>query len=443
MECKAENRLRSPAGMIKWKIAVCVKKCSLKYLCVMKSSIQMIWHDQSKRKENAIRGKMLKNICYKLEERHQAGLPELLAELEAEGISNTVFPGISKKNMETEGTGDSVTVLEEKKCVCDLLVTDDCQLAERAGTEGIACIGISGSGGYFDGAAMVLPDLLDADVQMLRECFCHFHGIPATIAKSSRLVLREIAEEDVKMLCRIGAEKGMEYAFWGSRKKAGFTPEVLRAYCKEQYRLYGYGLWGVFLKEDVCFPEENRDERDRGQQARLIGCCGFAEASGIGEWFLENAKNDSRYVSESGQAAGRYAGQEAAEWYGVHPEAPETGYGSGLQLELEYMLSGPYQHRGIGNEMCQMALQYAREYLKVETVWVQVYEKNAAGYALARKLGFYPVDDGRKYSGAGDAMLTSKYEKTFSEERINEVPCQAEGLTEKQVHWLVWKNKCG
>lgn len=416
------------------------ERCSLKYLCVKKSSVQMIWNDQSKRKENAIRGKMLKNICYKLEERHQAGLPELLVELETEGISNTIFPGISKKNMEAEGVGDSEIVLEGKKCVCDLLITDDCQLAEQAGTEGIACIGIPGSDGYFDGAAMVLPDLLDVDVQMLRECFCHFHGISATIAKSSRLILREIAEEDVETLCRIGTEKGMEYAFCGSRKKAGFTPEVLRAYCKEQYRLYGYGLWGVFLKEDACFPGENKDERDRGQQVRLIGCCGFAEASGVAEWLLEN---DSRCVSEGGQTACQRTGQEASKWYGVHPEAPEPGYGSGLQLELEYMLSGPYQHRGIGNEMCQMALQYAREYLRVETVWVQVHEKNAAGYALARKLGFCPVDDRRrKYSGAGDGMITSECGKTFSEEKINEVPCQEERLAGKQVHWLVWKNKC-
>lgn len=387
----------------------------------------------------------LKNIYYKLEERHQDGLPELLAELEAEEISNTVFPGISKKNMEAENSGNSEIVLEGKKCVCDLLITDDCQLAEQAGAEGIACIGISGSGGYFDGATMVLPDLRDVDVQMLQECFCHFHGIPATIARSSRLILREIAGEDVETICQIGAEKGMEYAFWGSRKKVGFTPEVLRAYCKEQYRLYGYGLWGVFLKEAGCFPEENRDERDRGQQVRLIGCCGFAEASGVPEQFQKQQKDNAQGASEGeqGQTGSWCTGWEAPEQYGIHFEASEPGYGNGLQLELEYMLSSPYQHRGIGNEMCRMALQYAREYLQVETVWVQVHEKNAAGYALARKLGFCSVDDRRKYFGAGDGMIMSEYETAFSEERINAVPCQEERLAEKQVHWLVWKNKCG
>lgn len=229
---------------------------------------------------------MLKNVYYKLEENHQAGLSELFEELEAEGICRIVAGERNKswQNREAVSGSHGDTVISDA-----LLITDDCRLAEQAETEGIACLGISDSDGYFAGAAMVLPDLLDVDVQMLRECYCHFHGIPATIAEDGRLILRELAEEDVDMLCRIGEEDGMEYAFCGSQRKAGFTPEVLKAYCKEQYRLYGYGLWGVFLKEAACSGEADGKER-------LIGCCGFAEAS-------------------------------------------EHESGHGLQLELEYMLS--------------------------------------------------------------------------------------------------------
>ena len=273
---------------------------------------------------------MLKNVYYKLEENHQAGLSELFEELEAEGICRIVAGERNKswQNREAVSGSHGDTVISDA-----LLITDDCRLAEQAETEGIACLGISDSDGYFAGAAMVLPDLLDVDVQMLRECYCHFHGIPATIAEDGRLILRELAEEDVDMLCRIGEEDGMEYA---------------------------YGLWGVFLKEAACSGEADGKER-------LIGCCGFAEAS-------------------------------------------EHESGHGLQLELEYMLSRPYRHRGIGNEMCRMALQYAGEYLRVDTVWVQVHEKNVAGYALARKLGFHPADDrGKcKHDGVGLLGLTNQ-----------------------------------
>ena len=337
----------------------------------------------TQKKGNATRRMVLKNIYYKLEEKHQAGLPELLEELETEGICPEAVD---------DGTG-SVTWSNSDGA---LLITDYGQLAEQAGEKGIACIGISESDRYFAGAALVLPDLQDVDVQMLRECFCHFQGIPATIAESSRLILKEIAEEDVEMLCQIGAEEGMEYAFCGSRKKAGFMPAVLRAYCKEQYRLYGYGLWGVFLKEDACSQEAVGNGQESGKQARLVGCCGFAEASEISARLQKNMADESPCVSDLAKdyADGWRTGQEVpGQCTIMAPEWTEHGPGHGLALELEYMLSIPYRCRGIGNEMCRMALQYAREYLRVETVWVQVHEKNVAGYALARKLGFRPADD--------------------------------------------------
>ena len=208
---------------------------------------------------------MLKNVYYKLEENHQAGLSELLEELEAEGICRIVAGERNKswQNREAVSGSHGDTVISDA-----LLITDDCRLAEQAETEGIACLGISDSDGYFAGAAMVLPDLLDVDVQMLRECYCHFHGIPATIAEDGRLILRELAEEDVDMLCRIGGEDGMEYAFCGSQRKAGFTPEVLKAYCKEQYRLYG--PVGRLFKGSCLFRGSGRE----GAPDWLLWVCG-------------------------------------------------------------------------------------------------------------------------------------------------------------------------
>ena len=46
----------------------------------------------------------------------------------------------------------------------------------------------------------------------------------------------------------------------------------------------------------------------------------------------------------------------------------------------------------------------------MDTVWVQVHEKNVAGYALARKLGFHPADDrGKcKHDGVGLLSLTNQ-----------------------------------
>ena len=207
---------------------------------------------------------MLKNVYYKLEENHQAGLSELFEELEAEGICRIVAGERNKswQNREAVSGSHGDTVISDA-----LLITDDCRLAEQAETEGIACLGISDSDGYFAGAAMVLPDLLDVDVQMLRECYCHFHGIPATIAEDGRLILRELAEEDVDMLCRIGEEDGMEYAFCGSQRKAGFTPEgVLQGAVPVVW------IWpvGRFFKGSCLFRGSGRE----GAPDRLLWVCG-------------------------------------------------------------------------------------------------------------------------------------------------------------------------
>ena len=73
---------------------------------------------------------MLKNVYYKLEENHQAGLSELFEELEAEGICRIVAGERNKSWQNREavpGSRRDTVILDA------LLITDDCRLAEQAG----------------------------------------------------------------------------------------------------------------------------------------------------------------------------------------------------------------------------------------------------------------------------------------------------------------------
>lgn len=77
-------------------------------------------------------------------------------------------------------------------------------------------------------------------------------GLPLFIGETERLWVREFCEEDFPALCELLSEEedfknaGMQAAFL--RDEAYF-----KAYIRNQYPFFGYGMWGIFLKESGAF----------------------------------------------------------------------------------------------------------------------------------------------------------------------------------------------
>ncbi len=189
-----------------------------------------------------------------------------------------------------------------------------------------ACIGCAREeGGYFEGAGLVTDSPEAFSVQELEEYLFHCHGWPVTVAVTERLILREITEQDTKRLYEISTQAGMEH-LQDTIEENFFQKENLLSYIKDVYRLQGYGLWSVFLKDDV-----------------LIGCCGLADTTA---------------------ADGR------------------------VRLELQYMLDKEYHRRGYGTEMCRAALNYVFARTDRQEVWLRIHEENDASLKLAKRLGF-------------------------------------------------------
>lgn len=144
-----------------------------------------------------------------------------------------------------------------------LVLTDSRCLAAELLRRGIACVGcMAGPGGYFDGVGLVLESLDDVDVKTLETYLLHYHHRPVTVARTQRLLLREITERDFDALADISRQMGMQYM----QSPSGgdfFERERLSAYAARAYALYGYGLWSV----------EKHD-------GTLIGCCGLSDC----EW---------------------------------------------------------------------------------------------------------------------------------------------------------------
>ncbi|MCD8022581.1 MAG: hypothetical protein LUF30_06285 [Lachnospiraceae bacterium] len=138
---------------------------------------------------------------------------------------------------------------------------------------------LDGADTWFEGAVLVLEGFADIDARYLEEWLLRAQGLPALIAQTEHLLIREIAEEDIPELVRISRQDGQtalaaERVEMEEEEKSEtpsrcawdvFSEDRLRAYIQSAYRLQGYGLWSVLY------------------QGKVIGCCGFAPWDGAVE----------------------------------------------------------------------------------------------------------------------------------------------------------------
>lgn len=138
------------------------------------------------------------------------------------------------------------------------------QIAEQLGMAVAGCIE-----GHFEvpKTALLLENPSEVSVNYLNQAYCHQKKLPATIAETDRCFICELAAEDIDTVYDILTEE--ETAKY-LPVKAGTKEEELEkllSYASYVYSFFGYGYWGIFLKET----------------GELIGRAGFKE----GEFPLE------------------------------------------------------------------------------------------------------------------------------------------------------------
>ncbi|MBP3488963.1 MAG: GNAT family N-acetyltransferase [Roseburia sp.] len=149
------------------------------------------------------------------------------------------------------------------------------------------------------------------------------HGIPWTILRTKRCVVKEFSMEYLDALFELYAGEGMtdyiEPLYPYEEERA-----YQEAYIEHMYRFYGYGMWIVCDKETGA----------------LIGRAGIEHREELGG-----------------------------------------------ELELGYAIGVPWQRRGYATEVCTAILDYAREELDVPSVCCLIEEGNTVSEHLAKKLG--------------------------------------------------------
>ena len=150
----------------------------------------------------------------------------------------------------------------------------------------------------------------------------------SVIIETDRLLLREMSLSDIETLSSILQDENVMYAYNGA-----FSDEETLAWMQKQlqrYRVYGFGLWGVFLK-------------DTGE---MIGQCGITM-------------------------------QE---------------YNGGQVPEIGYLLAHKYWHKGYATEAAAACREYGFDVLHFDALYSIIRDTNTASQNVALRNGMTLTD---------------------------------------------------
>lgn len=216
-------------------------------------------------------------------------------------------------------------------CSSDALVITDCEAEEFEKARGEFASGglcrIFGVGidtGKISGYSYVIQDL-EVSARYLELIYARMTGQPFEIARSARLIIREMTTEDLPLMYQLyGTLDGCPYIepLYEYERELEFT----KNYIKNMYGFYQYGLWLVF-------------ERVSGALVGRIG--------------IENRVIDGRQ-----------------------------------RQELGYLIGKTWQGHGYAYEASREIIRYASDELELEELFAAVDKNNRASRELALKLGF-------------------------------------------------------
>lgn len=143
-----------------------------------------------------------------------------------------------------------------------IIIEDSMNGVNAAYAAGITSIGFANpNSGKQDlkNAAMQIEGFEEIDFSFLQKVHQHAHNEPVVIAVTERLILRELTLSDIIDLYQIYQSPEVIKYIDDIDNNLEVEIEKHKAYIQYAYHFYGYGLWGIFLKED----------------GHLIGRCGI------------------------------------------------------------------------------------------------------------------------------------------------------------------------
>lgn len=211
----------------------------------------------------------------------------------------------------------------------ETIVIEDSEFGvEAAKAAGITCIGyINPNSGCqkLTKADVLLEKFTGLSIHFFEYTLQRAHGLPVQITSTKRLIIRELAVSDIKELYPVYTDAKVRKYIENIDDYMENEMEKQKAYIKNVYAFYGYGLWGVFSKTT----------------GKIIGRCG-----------IENHMID---------------GKE--------------------EIMLSYLLDSQHWGYGYALECCHAVLEYAHEELDIHRIVAVIDVDNIRSINTAQKLG--------------------------------------------------------
>lgn len=274
----------------------------------------------------------LHNHGLKLAIASSSAMEDILNVTEALGISQYFDKLISGATVPNPKPAPDVFLKAAKELEVDpadcMVVEDSMNGTIAADAAGMKTIGfINPNSGYHDlsKAAVLIESFQYIDYKFIENEYKRAHGEAVTIAVTERLIIRELTVDDIRSMYKIYQNPEVRKYVDDIDDYLEVEVEKHKAYIKNVYGFYGYGLWGVFSKD----------------KQTLIGRCG-----------IQNREVDGKN-----------------------------------EIEIAYLLD--YNHWGVGYaiECTSAALHYAFCHMEIPRIVAVIDIMNERSNKLAEKLG--------------------------------------------------------
>lgn len=220
-----------------------------------------------------------------------------------------------------------------------LVIEDSYNGVTAAKAAGMTCIGFvnPGSGNQdLRQADMLVEGFEEVDYEFINSVYCYSHKEPLTILTTEHFIIRELSADDIDELFLICQDPEIREYLDGFCEDLAFEKEKHIAYIDRIYRYYGFGLWGVFTKENN----------------KLIGRCGV-----------------------------EYKTFEGEDVY-----------------EIGYLLAKPYQGFGYAKEFVTAVLHYCFTELDIHRIIAVIDKTNLRSKRLAEQIGMHRIGECTRYN---------------------------------------------